>query len=62
MSDFTDLLSGVPQGSIFGRFLFFAMHSPLICTIYLFNNISSLFYADDIQLYCPFKRFEFQIT
>uniref|UniRef100_A0A671TKJ2 Reverse transcriptase domain-containing protein n=1 Tax=Sparus aurata TaxID=8175 RepID=A0A671TKJ2_SPAAU len=54
MSDTTELLCGVPQGSVLGQgFLYMKL------TVAQFSNVSYHLYTDDIQLYCSFKMSEF---
>ena len=54
MSDFANIICGVPQGSVLGPLKFCLYLLPL-STILRYHNIGYHVYADDTQLYVSFK-------
>ena len=54
LSDFANIICGVPQGSVLGRLKFCLYLLPL-SAILRYHNIGYHVYADDTQLYVSFK-------
>ena len=54
LSDFANIICGVPQGSVFGPLQFCLYLLPL-SAILRYHNIGYYVYADDTQLYVSFK-------
>ena len=53
LSNLSELIFGVPQGSVLGP-LIFCIYTLPICSILRHHNIQYSIYADDTQLYCSF--------
>ena len=54
LSEFTNIICGVPQGSVLGP-LKFCLYSLPLSAIFMYHRIGYHVYADDTQLYIRFK-------